>query len=164
MLLHVSGPVRNGLEERLRFSEGFEDRRVNLVHRVPFRSADLEYFAPYTLRLHSIEGRDPGQSTSASNSVWRNRRPHVSDDGGVVSRGPVYYDLFEEFADLATQGMCPIGAPDERGHKDGWGLACFQDGALTMHMRDAGCAADAAKYYGTAWKIAKLNIERAPGR
>ena len=81
---------------------------------------------------------------------------------GVVSRGPVYYDLFEEFADLATQGMCPIGAPDERGHKDGWGLACFQNGALTLHMRDAGCAADAAKYYGTAWKIAKLNIERAP--
>ncbi len=81
---------------------------------------------------------------------------------GVVSRGPVYYDLFEEFADLATQGMCPIGAPDERGHKDGWGLACFQNGALTVHMRDAGCAADASKYYGTAWKIAKLNIERAP--
>src|SRR2546426_6839479 len=51
---------------------------------------------------------------------------------GVVSRGPVYYDLFEEFADLATEGMCPIGAPDERGHKDGWGLACFQDGALTV--------------------------------
>jgi predicted glutamine amidotransferase len=76
----------------------------------------------------------------------------------------VYYDLFEEFADLATQGMCPIGAPDERGHKDGWGLACFQNGALTMHIRDAGCAADASKYYGTAWKIAKLNIERAPGQ
>src|SRR5256886_15253228 len=37
---------------------------------------------------------------------------------GVVSRGPVYYDLFEEFADLATQGMCPIGAPDGRGRKD----------------------------------------------
>ena len=81
---------------------------------------------------------------------------------GVVSRGPVYYDLFEEFADLATQGMCPIGAPDERGHKDGWGLACFQNGALTVHMRDAGCAADASKYYGTAWKISKLNIERTP--
>jgi len=83
---------------------------------------------------------------------------------GVVSRGPVYYDLFEEFADLATQGMCPIGAPDERGHKDGWGLACFQNGSLTVHMRDAGCAADASKYYGTAWKIAKLNMERAPGK
>jgi len=83
---------------------------------------------------------------------------------GVVSQGPVYYDLFEEFANLATQGMCPIGAPDERGHKDGWGLACFQNGALKMHMRDAGCAADASKYYGTAWKIAKLNIERAPGQ
>jgi len=81
---------------------------------------------------------------------------------GIVSRGPVYYDLFEEFAGLATQGMCPIGAPDERGHKDGWGLACFQNGALKIHMRDAGCAADASKYYGTAWKIAKLNIERAP--
>ena len=83
---------------------------------------------------------------------------------GVVSQGPVYYDLFEEFADLATQGMCPLGAPDERGHKDGWGLACFQDGSLKFHMRDAGSAADASKYYGTAWKIAKLNIERAPGR
>ncbi len=83
---------------------------------------------------------------------------------GIVSQGPVYYDLFEEFADLATQGMCPLGAPDERGHKDGWGLACYQDGALKIHMRDAGCATDASKYYGTAWKIAKLNIERAPGR
>ena len=81
---------------------------------------------------------------------------------GVVSQGPVYYDLFEEFADLATQGMCPLGAPDERGHKDGWGLACFQNGALKVHMRDAGSATDASKYYGTAWKIAKLNIERAP--
>src|SRR5713226_7638712 len=83
---------------------------------------------------------------------------------GVVSRGPVYYDLFEEFADLSTKGMCPIGAPDERGHKDGWGLACFQNGALKIHARDAGCAADASKYYGTAWKIAKMNIERAPGQ
>jgi len=83
---------------------------------------------------------------------------------GVVSRGPVYYDLFEEFADLSTKGMCPIGAPDERGHKDGWGLACFQNGSLKVHMRDAGSAADASKYYGTAWKIAKLNIERTPGQ
>ena len=31
-------------------------------------------------------------------------------------------------------------------------------------MKDTGCAADASKYYGTAWKIAKLNIERAPGK
>jgi len=83
---------------------------------------------------------------------------------GVVSQGPVYYDLFEEFADLATQGMCPIGAPDERGHKDGWGLACFQNGELKVHMRDAGSAAEASKYYGTAWKIAKLNIERSAGQ
>ena len=83
---------------------------------------------------------------------------------GVVSQGPVYYDLFEEFADLASQGMCPIGAPDERGHRDGWGLACFQNGVLKIHMRDAGSAADASKYYGTAWKIAKLNIERAAGQ
>lgn len=80
---------------------------------------------------------------------------------GVVSRGPVYYDLFEEFADQATRGMCPLGAPDKRGHKDGWGLACFQNGVLKIHMRDAGSASEASKYYGTAWKIAKLNIERA---
>jgi len=82
---------------------------------------------------------------------------------GVVSQGPVYYDLFEEFADQATTGMCPLGAPDERGHRDGWGLACFMDGNLKYHMRDAGCASEASKYYGTAWKIAKLNIERAEG-
>src|SRR2546428_8334189 len=117
MQLHVSGPVRNGLEERLRFSEGFEDRRVNLVHRVPFRSADLEYFALYSLRLHSTEGRDPGQSTPASSSVWR-IAGRVCRMMGVVSRGPVYYDLFEEFADLAPQGMCPIAAPDGRGRED----------------------------------------------
>ena len=83
---------------------------------------------------------------------------------GVVSQGPVYYDLFEEFADLATHGMCPLGAPDEKGHKDGWGLACFQNGELKIHMRDVGAAPDASKYYGSAWKIAKLNIERASGQ
>ncbi|MGQ0796419.1 MAG: class II glutamine amidotransferase [Methanobacteriota archaeon] len=83
---------------------------------------------------------------------------------GVVSRGPVYYDLFEEFADLATHGMCPMGAPDERGHKDGWGLACFHNGALRFHIRDVGAATDASKYYGYAWKIAKLNIERGEGQ
>ncbi len=83
---------------------------------------------------------------------------------GVVSQGPVYYDLFEEFADLATMGMCPLGAPDERGHKDGWGLVCFRNGALTIQMKDVGSAPDASKYYGTAWKIAKLNIERAAGQ
>ena len=83
---------------------------------------------------------------------------------GVVSQGPVYYDLFEEFADLATRGMCPLGARDERGHKDGWGLACFQNGVLTLHERDVGSAEESSKYYGCAWKIAKLNIERAAGR
>lgn len=82
---------------------------------------------------------------------------------GVVSQGPVDYDLFEEFADLATRGKAPLGAPDERGHKDGWGLACFRDGALAVHMRDVGAATDASKYYGYAWKIAKLNAERAAG-
>lgn len=54
---------------------------------------------------------------------------------GVVSQGPVYHDLFEEFAYLATQGMCPLGAPHERGHKDGWGLVCFQNGALNGSAR-----------------------------
>jgi predicted glutamine amidotransferase len=83
---------------------------------------------------------------------------------GVVSRGPVYYDLFEEFADLSTKGMAPIGAPDERGHRDGWGLLCFQNGVLKIQMKDVGGASEASRYYGTAWKIAKLNIERAEGQ
>jgi len=71
---------------------------------------------------------------------------------GVVSQGPVYYDIFEEFADLATQGMCPIGAPDERGHKDGWGLLCFKNGDLQYYVRDTGSAADASKYTGPRGK------------
>src|SRR5438093_5348712 len=83
---------------------------------------------------------------------------------GVVSRGPVYYDLFEEFADLATKGMCPLGAPDERGHKDGWGLACFRNGALTFHCRVAGCAAEAWKFYGTAWKFGNSTIRARAGK
>src|SRR6266571_2844321 len=129
------------------------------------RSVRKQSFSPANngdSRPHLTEG-SVGRSTPASNSVGR-IASRMCRMIGVVSRGPVYYDLFEEFADLATQGMCPIGAPDERGHKDGWGLACFQNGALTVHMRDAGCAADASKYYGTAWKIAKLNIERASGK
>src|SRR5438046_10453730 len=83
---------------------------------------------------------------------------------GVVSRGPVYYDLFEEFADLATPGMCPIGALDERGHTDRWGLACLQNGSLELYMRDVGSAADSSKYYCTTSKMAKAILERAPGQ
>jgi len=83
---------------------------------------------------------------------------------GVVSQGPVYYDLFEEFADLSTKGMGPLGAPDERGHRDGWGLACFLNGDLRFYERDVGSAADSPKYYGVAWRIAKLNIERDSGQ
>src|SRR2546422_3215328 len=121
--------------------------------RLPRRVASkVDFVAP----VPSLSGSGASLYTLA----WM--PPRMCRMMGIVSRGPVYYDLFEEFAGLSTQGMCPIGAPDERGHKDGWGLACFQNGALKIHMRDAGCAADASKYYGTAWKIAKLNIERAP--
>lgn len=79
---------------------------------------------------------------------------------GVHSKGPVYYDLFEEFADLARKGNVPIGGADERGHGEGWGVACFQNGIVKFHDRDAGSALDSSKYYGISWKIAKLNIER----
>src|SRR2546427_1579191 len=123
--------------------------------RLPRRVASkVDFVAP----VPSLSGSGASLYTLA----WM--PPRMCRMMGIVSRGPVYYDLFEEFADLATQGMCPIGAPDERGHKDGWGLACFQNGALKIHVRDAGSAADASKYYGTAWKIAKLNIERTPGQ
>jgi len=36
---------------------------------------------------------------------------------GVVSRGPVYYDLFEEFADLATQACVPWGTGRTRARR-----------------------------------------------
>ena len=32
---------------------------------------------------------------------------------GAVSLGPVYYELFEEFADLAVRGNTPRGGPED---------------------------------------------------
>ena len=117
------------------------------------------------LEAHSVEERGLfAAAHGVGGETGRSPAATLLPDDGGREPGPVYYDLFEEFADLATKCMCPVGAPDERGHKDGWGLACFQNGAPKMHMRDAGCAADASRYYGTAWKIAKLNIERASGQ
>ena len=79
---------------------------------------------------------------------------------GAVSQGPIYYDLFEEFADLAMIGNTPSGHPDERGHHDGWGIAFFRNGKLAQHVRSRGAAPSEARYYGHAWKIAKANIDR----
>ncbi len=82
---------------------------------------------------------------------------------GAISHGPVYYDLFEEFADLAVMGNTPRGGPDERGHRDGWGLAFFRNGSLVEHVRGVGSAEADPKYFKAAWKIAKSNSERKPG-
>ena len=82
---------------------------------------------------------------------------------GAVSQGPIYYDLFEEFADLAVVGNTPSGHPDERGHQSGWGIAFFENGKLAQHVRGRGAAPSEPRYYGCAWKIAKLNIDRKAG-
>ena len=81
---------------------------------------------------------------------------------GVVSRDAVPYELFPAFADLASRGMCPVGSPDERGHKDGWGLACFHGGDLQVYMRDVGSAVEAARFFQTASKIAGLRPQTSP--
>ena len=82
---------------------------------------------------------------------------------GAMSQGPVYYDLFEEFADLAVLGNTPRGGADERGHRDGWGLAFFRNGKLVDHVRGVGSAEDDPKYFKAAWNIAKTNIDRKAG-
>jgi predicted glutamine amidotransferase len=82
---------------------------------------------------------------------------------GAVSHGPVYYDLFEEFADLAVTGNTSSGHPDERGHRDGWGLVMFRNGTLEQQARGAGSAHDDPKYSQAAWRIAKRNIDRKAG-
>ncbi len=82
---------------------------------------------------------------------------------GAISRGPVYYDLFEEFADLAVMGNTPRGSPDERGHRDGWGIACFHNGKLRDHIRGVGSAQADPRYFQAAWKVAKANIDRKAG-
>ena len=82
---------------------------------------------------------------------------------GAVSHGPVYYDLFEEFADLAVMGNTPRGGPDERGHRDGWGIAFFRNGAMVEHARGVGSAQSDPRYLQAAWKVAKANIDRKAG-
>src|SRR3989441_12295614 len=82
---------------------------------------------------------------------------------GAISHGPVYYELFEEFADLAVMGNTPRGGADERGHRDGWGLAFFRNGALVDHVRGAGSAEADPKFFQAAWRIAKVNTERRAG-
>jgi len=82
---------------------------------------------------------------------------------GAVSVGPVYYDLFEEFADLAVMGNTPRGGADARGHRDGWGIACFHNGTLRDHIRGVGSAQADPKYFQAAWKVAKTNIDRKAG-
>jgi hypothetical protein len=76
----------------------------------------------------------------------------------------VYYDLCEESADLATRGVCPLGAPDAGGHRYRRGLDSSRNGSLNGYMREVGLLADAEKYNGAAWNIAKPIFERAPGR
>ena len=73
---------------------------------------------------------------------------------GAVSLGPVYYELFEEFADLAVRGNTPRGGPDERGHRDGWGLAFYRNGSLVDHVRGVGSAEGDPQYFKAAWKVA----------
>ena len=82
---------------------------------------------------------------------------------GAVSHGPVYYDLFEEFADLAVMGNTPRGGPDERGHRDGWGIAFFRNGAMVEPARGVGSAQSDPRYLQAAWKVAKANIDRKAG-
>ena len=82
---------------------------------------------------------------------------------GAISHGPVYYELFEEFADLAVMGNTPRGGADERGHRDGWGLAFFRNGVLVDHVRGAGSAEADPKFFQAAWRIAKVNTERRAG-
>ena len=82
---------------------------------------------------------------------------------GALSHGPVYYELFEEFADLAVLGNTPRGGPDDRGHRDGWGLAFFRNGKLVNHVRGVGSAEADAKFFQASWKIAKTNIDRKAG-
>jgi glutamine amidotransferase len=82
---------------------------------------------------------------------------------GAISQGPVYYELFEEFANLALLGNTPRGGPDDRGHRDGWGLAFFRNGKLLDHARGVGSAESDPKFYQAAWKVAKTNIDRKAG-
>jgi len=60
-------------------------------------------------------------------------------------------------------GMCPDGGPDARGHREGWGLVCFQNGRLSVDMRGAGGAKDDPRFYQAAWKVARINVERREG-
>src|SRR3970282_2171451 len=82
---------------------------------------------------------------------------------GAIGPGPIYYDLFEEFADLAIMCNTPTGGPDHRGHPDGWALVFLQHRKLIHHVRGRGAAPSEPRYYGYAWRIAKTNIDLKAG-
>jgi predicted glutamine amidotransferase len=78
---------------------------------------------------------------------------------GIVARGPIPYELFEEFADLADGGKTRDGPPDERGHKDGWGVIGFRGDEVVEYGRGGGSAHGDPHYAKIAWDLIKESTE-----
>ncbi len=82
----------------------------------------------------------------------------------VVARGPIPYELFEELADLADLGKTQEGPPDERGHKEGWGILGLMGPDVVDYTRGAGSARGDPQFARAAWSLCKRSLSLEPGQ
>jgi len=83
---------------------------------------------------------------------------------GILGGEALRREWFDTFADLAVTGNTPGGAPDERGHGDGWGLVLFRNGVLLESVHEARSAAKDPEYARVARKVVCASAAVAPGK
>lgn len=73
----------------------------------------------------------------------------------IVSKKAVNLETMVRFRRLAVEGKTANGAPDRRGHRDGWGVAAFSEEDVIWN-RSAGAADVDPEYERTARRISRL--------
>jgi predicted glutamine amidotransferase len=81
----------------------------------------------------------------------------------IVARGAIPYELFEEFADLADKGRTRDGPPDERGHKEGWGVLCFSGADIVEYSRGSHSARGNSRFAKAARSICQRSTALREG-
>jgi len=72
----------------------------------------------------------------------------------IVGRVENISSLLIEFSWLAESGTVPKS--DRKGHKDGWGIALYTGGSLTLHIRGVESAYENPRFHSTVARASKL--------
>jgi predicted glutamine amidotransferase len=79
---------------------------------------------------------------------------------GIIREGSGVFEILKEFRGLAAGGKVLPGAP--AGHKDGWGLAAGQEGAMSLGDKNCASAADRSEQERFDAAARKIDVNRAP--